>query len=83
MGMKRSKKALPEVRPPRICVTFRRATFWSRPKNSKMCLSGDRPENSTNTMPGRDDNFSEDDENHQNRSKLDPYWTRRDENQEF
>ena len=36
MGTKRAKKALLEVIPPRICVTFRRASFWTRPETSKL-----------------------------------------------
>ena len=38
MGLKQSKKALPEVIPPRICITFRRGSFWSRPKTWKMWI---------------------------------------------
>ena len=36
MGMKRSNEPLLEVIPPRICVTFRRTSFWFRRKSSKM-----------------------------------------------
>ena len=36
MAMKRAKRALPEVIPPRICVTFRRTSFWYRPKTLNM-----------------------------------------------
>ena len=36
MGTNRSNKAPLEVIPPRICITFRRASFWFRPKTSKM-----------------------------------------------
>ena len=38
MGLKQSKKALPEVIPQRICITFRRVSFWSRPKTWKMWI---------------------------------------------
>ena len=36
MDTKRSKKALLKVIPPRICITFRRASFWFRPKHSEI-----------------------------------------------
>ena len=81
--MKRSNKALPEVIPPRICVTFRRATFRFRPKSPKIRIGDDRPENTVITGPGSHDNFSGKVKNHQNRSELDPYWTLRAEDQLF
>ena len=81
MGTKWAKKALLEVIPPRICVTFRRGSFWFRPKTSKMQIWKPRPENTTNTMSGSRPDFSEKSENHKNRSELDPYSTSRAENQ--
>ena len=83
MGTKRAKKALLEVIPPRICVTFRRGSFWFRPKTSKMRIWKPRPENTTNTVSGSRPDFSEKSENHENRSELDPYSTNRAENQGF
>ena len=83
MVMKRAKKALPEVIPLRICVTFRRATFRSWPKRSKSWIWDDQVENTTNTDLKRHDNFLENLKNHENRSKLDPYSTNRAENQGF
>ena len=83
MGTKRAKKALLEVIPPRICVTFRRASFWSRPKKSKSRLGDGWAENTINSEPGSHDNFSELVEIHENRSELDPYSTNRAENQAF
>ena len=80
-GMTRPKKALPEVIPPRICVTFRRATFRSRPKRSKSRIWDDQVENTTNSDLKRHDNFSENLKNHENRSNLNPYSTNRAENQ--
>ena len=77
------KKALLEVIPPRICITFRRASFWSRPENLKIRIWDDRVENTINTAPERHDNFSGNVQNHENRSKLDPYSTNRAENQGF
>ena len=81
MVTKWAKKALLEVIPPRICVTFRRASFWSRPKNSKSRFGDGWAENTINSRPGSHDNFSEKVENHENRSELDPYSTNRAENQ--
>ena len=52
MGMKRSKKALPEVILPRICVTFRRASLRLRSKNSKNDFGDHRAKNIVNTRPG-------------------------------
>ena len=83
MGTKRAKKALLEVIPPRICVTFLRGTFWSRSKNSKSRLWDGRAENTVSSGPGSYDNVSEKVENHENRSELDPYSTNRAENQGF
>ena len=83
MNTKRSNKALPEVIPPRICITFRRATFRTGPKNTKMMCWDDKAENTTNTGPGSHDNFSEKVKNHEHQSKLNPYWTSRAENQTF
>ena len=83
MGMKWSKKALPEVIPPRICITFRRASFWSRSKSSKIMFWELQTENTVNTEPWSHDDFSENFKNHENRSKLDPYSTNRDENRGF
>ena len=81
MGTKRPKKALLEVIPPRIYVTFRRCSFWFRPKTSKMRIGKPRPENTTNTVSGSRPDFSEKSENHENRLELDPYSTSRAENQ--
>ena len=84
MDLKQSKKALPEVIPPRICVTFRRGSFWSRPEtignleNTTLERLGRKHDN---TGPGRHDNFSKKVENHENRSELDPYSTNRAANQ--
>ena len=83
MGTKRAKKALLEVIPPRIGVNFRRASFCSRPNNSKSRIWGGWAENTITTWPGSHDNFSEKVENHENRSELDPYSTFRAENQGF
>ena len=83
MGTKRTEKALLEVIPPRICITFRRGSFWSRPKNSKSRLWDGWVENAINTEPGSHDNVSEKVENHENRSELDPDSTNRAENQGF
>ena len=83
MGMKRSKKALLEVIPPRIYVTFRRGSFWSGPKNSKGRLWDGWAENTINNGPESHDNFSEIVEIHENPTKLDPYSTNRAENQAF
>ena len=63
--MQSSNKALPEVIPPRICITFRRATFRSRPKRSKSRIWDDQVENMTNTDLKRHDNFSENLKNHE------------------
>ena len=81
MGTKRAKKALLEVIPPRICVTFRRASFWSGLKNWKSQLSDGWAENTMNSGPGSHDNFSDKIKNHENRSELDPYSILRSENQ--
>ena len=81
MGTKRPKKALLEMIPPRICITFRRGSFWFRPKTSKMRIWKPRPENTTNTVSGSRPDFSEKSENHENRLELDPYSTSRAENQ--
>ena len=78
-----AKKALLEVIPPRICVTFRRGSFWFGPEISKMRIWKPRPENTTNTGPGSLDYFSKNVENHENGSELDPYSTSRAENQGF
>ena len=78
---KGQNKTLREVIPPRICVTFRRATFRSRPKRSKSRIWDDQVENVTNTGLKRHDNFSGNLKNHEHRSKLDPYSTNRTENQ--
>ena len=83
MATTRSKKALLEVIPPRICVTFCRGSLWYRPENSKILVSDDRSQNTTNTGPGSLDNFSENVENHENGSGLDSYSTNRAENQGF
>ena len=83
MDTKRATKALLEVIPPRICVTFRRGSFWFRPKTSKMRIWKPRPENTTNTVSGSRPDFSEKSENHETRSELDPYSTSRAENQAF
>ena len=84
MGMKWSKKALPEVIPPRICITFRRASFWSRSKSSKILSKSSKivfgelqTENTVNTGPGSQDYFSENVRNHEHLSKRDPYSTSR------
>ena len=69
--------------PPRICITFRRASFWSRPNNSKSRLLEDWAQNTINTEPGSHDTLSEKLENHGNRSKLNAYCTSRAENQAF
>ena len=55
--MKRSKKALPEMIPPRICVTFRRTTFRFRPKSPRISFLDGRPENIVNTRPGSPDSL--------------------------
>ena len=81
MGTKRTIKALLEVIPPRICVTFRRASFWFRPKTSKCQLWDGWAENTINTEPESYNNFSEKVGNLENRSELDPYSTNRAENQ--
>ena len=81
MVTKRATKALLEVILPRICITFRRTSFWSRPKNLKSRLWDGWAENTINSGPGSHDNFSEIVEIHENRSKLDPYSTNRAENQ--
>ena len=83
MGTKRAKKALLEVIPPRICVTFRRSSLWSRSKNSKSRLWDGWAENTINTVSGSHENFSEKVEIHESRSELDPYSTNRAENQGF
>ena len=83
MGMKRSKKALLEVIPPRICITFRRASFWYRPKSSKTCFGSGRAENRTNTESGSHHNCLENVQNHEHLSEMDPYSTYRAENQGF
>ena len=83
MGTKRAKKALLEVIPPRICVTFCRGSFGYRLEISKMRLSNETSQNTTNTGPGSLDNFSENVENHENGLELDPYSTSRAENQGF
>ena len=69
--MKRSKKALLEVIPPRICVTFCRATFWSRPEHSEIRFLADRSENTINTEPESHDNLCGNVKIHEIRSK----WT--------
>ena len=81
MGTKRSNKALLDVIPPRICVTFRRASFWSRSKNSKILFWELQAENTVNTGPGSHDNFPENVQNHEQLSKRDSYPTSRAENQ--
>ena len=81
MGTKRAKKALLEVILPRICVTFCRGSFCSRPQNSKSRVWDGWAENTINSGPGSHDNFFEKIENDENRSKLDPYSTNRAENQ--
>ena len=59
MGLKQSKKALPEVIPPRICITFRRASFWSRSKKIKNPVWELQAENTVNTGPGSYGDFFE------------------------
>ena len=83
MGTNRSNKALLEVIPPRICVTFCRASFWSRPKNSKSRLWVGWAENTINTGSESHDNFSENRQNPEHRSEMEPYWTSRAETQAF
>ena len=83
MDTKRAKKALLEVIPPRIGVTFRRASFPSRPESSKIRIWGARAENTVNTVSGSHVDFSEHHGNHENRSELNPYSTFRAENQTF
>ena len=81
MGTKQANKALLEVIPPRICTTFRRASFWSQSKRSKILFWELQTENTVNAGPGSHDDFSENFKNHENRSKLDTYSTNRAENQ--
>ena len=69
--------------PPRICITFRRAPFWSRLKSSEVRILDDRAENTINTLSGSHVNFSGNHKFHENRSELDPYSTNRAENQGF
>ena len=83
MDTKMASKALFEVIPLRICVTFRRASFWYQPKNSKSRLWDDWDEHTTNTGPESHDVFSGKIENHEHRSELDPYSTFRAETQGF
>ena len=83
MAMKRTNKALPEVIPPRICLTCRPASFWFRLKTSNMWVLSTRAGNTINTMSGSHDNFSENHENHEMWPKLDPYSTSLAENQAF
>ena len=73
MGTKRSNKALPEMIPPRICVIFRRASFWSRSKSSKIMFWELQAENTVNIGPGSRGNFFENVQNHEHLSKRDPY----------
>ena len=70
MTMKRSKKSLPELIPPRFCINVRRTFVWFRPKTSKMQIwkhTSIRAENTIDTVAGSLDYFSE---NHKN-MKLD------------
>ena len=97
MDTKGSKKALPEVIPPRICITFRRASFFVptktlenvdleapvRKHNKCQHFLADQAENTTNTEPERHVNFSKNVKTHNHRSKQDPYLTLRAENQAF
>ena len=83
MGTNWTQKALLEVIPPWICITFRRASFWFRPKNSKSRLWDGWAENTINSGPGSHDNCSEKVEYHEHRLELDPYSTNRAENQGF
>ena len=59
MGTKRTNKALLEVIPPRICITFRRASFWSRPNKSKSWLWDDWAKSTIDSGPRSHDNFFE------------------------
>ena len=81
MVTKWAKKALLEVLPPQVCITFRRAYFWSRPENMKTRIWHDRVENTINSEAKRHDNLSGNVPNHEHLSKLDPYSTNRAENQ--
>ena len=51
MGTKRAKKALLEVISPRICITFRRASFWFRPKTLNMWIWKDSARKHNNYLP--------------------------------
>ena len=83
MDTKRSNKDIPEVIPPRICITFRRLSFWFRPKHSEIVFWEIQAENTLNTGPESRRHFSEKFKNHEHWSKLDPYSTSRAENQAF
>ena len=72
MHTKRAKEALLEMIPPRICITFRRASFWSGPKNSKSRLWKGWTENTITNGPVSHGNFSKKVGNHEDRSELDP-----------
>ena len=71
MGTKWASKALLEVIPPRICVTFCRGSFWYRPENSNMRFSDDKSQNTINNGSGSHDNFLKSREFHKN----DRNWT--------
>ena len=81
MVTKRTNKALLEVIPPRICITFRRTCLWSRPKGSEIEFWEDRAENTINTCSESYGNFSGKVNKHEKLSVLDAYLTLRAGNQ--
>ena len=83
MGTNWAKKALLEMIPPRICVTFRRAPFWFRPKNSKIEILDRQAGNAKNAMSGSHDSCFQKREHDENRFKMYPYSISRAENQVF
>ena len=83
MGTKWAKKTLLEVIPPRICVTFRRASFWFRLKHSKIEFLDRQDGNPTNDVSGSLDSCFKKHENLEIRSNMHPSSTYLAENQAF
>ena len=81
MVTKWARIALLEVIPPRFCVTFRRASFCSRPKTSKSRHGDGWAEHTINTGSESYGSFSEKVKNPEHQSKLDSCLTLRAENQ--
>ena len=82
-GMKRSNKALPELIPPRICITFCHASVGFRPTKLESLFLGAPDRQHRKYLAREMSLLFEKCTNHEHRSKMEPYWTYRAENQAF